>query len=767
MKKSIAGVMAGAMAVSAMATTVSAFEGADRDKEAGIVLSYDLNLKGSVATASSYSVTFTYADNTVTGYPVIGLGTNDTVTATIGGYFKKGSYDLTGIKISGTSMDLKSKDTWGIYDAEQVAPAWTSAVNNAIGGTAVFDSNGNTDGYKVEFTKTTDTEDKVSLAGFPIYTTTTKTWSFTVVTVTKGSPAVAEEKEWVVEDLGTDAGLAHDKYMAIAAKVDATATAVDSIVAIKDFTAGDGTTTGADGTTTLATGHYYAQYQRIKTAAAPEVPDKANSDTKTFTDYEEYTKALALANYNAANSNGLISVTDNGVTETADEGTAKYGFRNYSVTLDYQIYSGNTWTDENEIANNLYYLNDQRRVIDVIDATAKGFGKFTGGEWVNFTLPLRSSATKPGNVISRLTDCQYTYPQAVLNDIIANNENVQFTFTSCQSLVDTREYVPVKTTKYDAENNMNHYLVATPAGTSYTWVDSKDFGWGVKVGDVTYIKNPFYGVAYPDGKLNGNNAPYQEFYSYFYNPYFTQDLYQKWTWQYLDGTNHNTNGTNLGYGEWGPNGTEGELSNFGSYAASWNKNLLAAGLVVNSAWTMQLNQTTALTWGDKTVTFFWDDIKDDNVSNAKNFITSLQLYTPVEWFWDKLDINVGAAISEDVTAGAGLEDDGEDVPDEDTDVIDDGDEDLDLDDTDWDDTDDADLDDTDDADFDDDDADFDDDDADFDDTDDVDADDDAVVDEDVEDVEEKVPPKTGNAPIALAVIPVALAAAAVVAKKRS
>lgn len=97
-------------------------------------------------------------------------------------------------------------------------------------------------------------------------------------------------------------------------------------------------------------------------------------------------------------------------------------------------------------------------------------------------------------------------------------------------------------------------------------------------------------------------------------------------------------------------------------------------------------------------------------------------------------------------SAAGIEDDGADLDDTDTEVSDTVDDDVDVDD-------DADVDVDDDADVDaDDDADVD-----------VDVDDDAAADDTTADEN----PGTGNSPIALAVIPVALAAAAVVAKKAS
>ncbi|MCI5752341.1 MAG: hypothetical protein MR038_07685, partial [Oscillospiraceae bacterium] len=125
--------MAGAMAVSAMATTASAWTGGDAD-QAQIVLSYDLNKKGSVKTTSTVTVSFTFADNKDTGYIVKGLDANHEVNSYVGCLLSGDDiyYKLTGAKISATAMDNVTKDTWGIYSADDLAPAWSNAVNNVM-----------------------------------------------------------------------------------------------------------------------------------------------------------------------------------------------------------------------------------------------------------------------------------------------------------------------------------------------------------------------------------------------------------------------------------------------------------------------------------------------------------------------------------------------------------------------------------------------------------------------------------------------------------
>ncbi|MGN1090586.1 MAG: hypothetical protein ACI4Q6_09330 [Huintestinicola sp.] len=186
-----------------------------------------------------------------------------------------------------------------------------------------------------------------------------------------------------------------------------------------------------------------------------------------------------------------------------------------------------------------------------------------------------------------------------------------------------------------------------------------------------------------------------------YNPLFSQHLYGNVADR---------------FSAWG----QGDYDNFGSYSNAWGINLFTGAVVVNSDITMQLNDTDYFVWDTNTLSFNWFDITDGSkITDAKTFLKSMLLYTPVEWYWDNLVVSVAAEEAEDVTAGEGIDGEGDVIEDEEVveEVVE-------------------------------------------------------VV-EEVEEVEEVVEPetpvespKTGNAPVALAVIPVALAAAAVVAKKR-
>ncbi len=260
---------------------------------------------------------------------------------------------------------------------------------------------------------------------------------------------------------------------------------------------------------------------------------------------------------------------------------------------------------------------------------------------------------------------RYTKPVAVINDAIANHEEVTFTFYS-----------------YDG------YVTTAKSKLLNEWLDT----------DVA----PGYKTSAYD----------------WYNPQFAQHLY-----------------TNIGdsYSAFGV--TDYDL--YGSYSSAWGLNLFAGGIVVNNAITMQLNQMDYFTWGNNTLTFNWFDITDDGkITDAKTFLTSMLLYTPVDWYWDHLVVEVGAADDENVDSGEGADGEGDVIEDEVDEVVDDVIAEIEE--------------------------------TEVEVTEEVVTEAEVVTEPEVVVVPETtVPsPSTGNSPVALAVIPVALAAAAVVAKKR-
>ena len=288
--------------------------------------------------------------------------------------------------------------------------------------------------------------------------------------------------------------------------------------------------------------------------------------------------------------------------------------------------------------------------------TSVAISNFAAGDKVDKIYPMKSALNAPANVVSALQARKaggnyYVKPVAVLNDAIANHENVTFTFTS-----------------YDG------YVTTAKSHLFQEWVEAdRAYGWSTSSFD-------------------------------WYNPTFGQHLY-----------------TNLGdsYSTFGSD----DYDMYGSYSSAWGMNLFTGAIVVNSGLTMQLSDTDKFNWGANTLTFDWFTITDEGkITDAKTFLTSMLLYTPIDWYWDNLTVVVADLEGDDVDAGEGLDGEGE--------VIEDVEE-----------------------------------------VEDVEIEEEVEVEVEEPEVEvEVVPvapsPATGNAPVALAVIPVALAAAAVVAKKR-
>lgn len=274
--------------------------------------------------------------------------------------------------------------------------------------------------------------------------------------------------------------------------------------------------------------------------------------------------------------------------ENAD---STYGFSKVRVDITYEVTDNKL--NAADLAKNLIcedkaFINENN---NPIYPEYYGITAFSAGKTVEATYPFKSTLyPKNGenNVIAALTapkksGSYYTAPVAVINDVIANNEDVIFTFVTYNGYV-------VNGRGYDTKQDI------------YTW----------------------------------------------YNPTFSQHLYSSY------------------YSPFGVTAYD----NYGSYSSAWGINLFSGGLVVNSEVTMQLNETDAFTWGDNTLTFKWSDItSDEKVSNAKGYLSSMLLYTPVDWYWDSLIIstdNTEEIICGDVTAGAGLEEETEIIIDEDS-----------------------------------------------------------------------------------------------------
>lgn len=159
-------------------------------------------------------------------------------------------------------------------------------------------------------------------------------------------------------------------------------------------------------------------------------------------------------------------------------------------------------------------------------------------------------------------------------------------------------------------------------------------------------------------------------------------------------------------------------------------NLFSGALVINSNLTLSLVDTDKFDWTGTSLSFSWDAIQDAALTQNQyaNYIHNMVLRTSATWYWDNMQVVLGETETEEVDSGAPVEADDTDLDEEEADDLGD-----------------------------------------------VDAEEEEEDEEPTVDVEpepEVAPvetvtnPGTGNASVALAVIPVALAAAAIVAKKR-
>lgn len=786
MKKSIAGVMAGALAVSAIATTASAWTGGTADQEQ-IVLSYDLNEHFDVWSTGSVRLTYSYAPRTDNPYIVTGLTTGGTKDVRIAASFSNFNYyRIKSINVTGTST--KQFDSNGDGRVNTLSKTFTDIKTVGADGkndvvmlgssnVRLDTTTGNVSGYTIPFSVTGSNKDVFPMDGFKIYaaddnagadTPAAGKYTLTAKKVTAYNAASAAVSGMTIgkgaEDATAYGATTHlipatmagyDNMTEAAAAVGNLATG-DTFVG---FLTGDGEITPAANKVGGVTGKIYLQVNRAAKTANYSVA--ATEDVLgEYDSYADAVTAQTAVSGACADIDGTPSTADVGKYDKAtlkvnapaatdpvdpEEPAAptQYGFNNYTITMEY-ITAPNDWDGDWRIGGDWAVTKDFNGIEDMDQANFSV--NQTQANHGDYYKPMRTNWDSPAELVSYLTKLGYTYPQAVLNDVIANNENVAFTFTTAQSYVDNRQYVTVNeyvngNEEYVIKDNGNgtyDVIISNPAGGKSVHRNLKGF----KQGSTIFVTNPYYGVSYSENKDNdfvfdveGNKT------KLWYHPVFSQDLYQKFTWN-----------NNNGYKYTGPNGSQESKDQFGSYASIWNTNLNSAGLVANSKWTMQLSDVDAFEWGDQTVTFFWDAITDEaKVTNAANFLTTLQLYTPAEWYWEKLDVAVGAAIAEEVAPDAPLEETAEEVSEEETE------EEV--------------IEEEEDTDFVEEEDPFEEEDF---------TEEEEFTEEETEEETEEVTepveeapdtievdsPKTGNAPVALAVIPVALAAAAVVAKKR-
>ena len=162
-------------------------------------------------------------------------------------------------------------------------------------------------------------------------------------------------------------------------------------------------------------------------------------------------------------------------------------------------------------------------------------------------------------------------------------------------------------------------------------------------------------------------------------------------------------------------------------------NLFEGALVINNNLTLSLGATDKFDWTATSLSFSWDAIQDAALTQNQyaNYIQTMILRTSTDWFWDNMTVTLGETETEEVDSGAPVEADDTDLPEDEVE------EDL---------------------------GDIEEEEEEEEPVEDVEPE--PELEPEPAPVEEATNPGTGNASVALAVIPVALAAAAIVAKKR-
>ena len=246
--------------------------------------------------------------------------------------------------------------------------------------------------------------------------------------------------------------------------------------------------------------------------------------------------------------------------------------------------------------------------------TSVAVSAFTQGDLSDKIYPMKSTLNAPANVVNALSARKaggnyYTKPVAVINDAIANHENVTFTFTS-----------------YDG------YVTTAKSHLFQQWVEA-DRAYGYQTSSYDW-----------------------------YNPTFGQHLYTNSTsYRWDEKTQSYVYDSTVGdtYSLFG----QDDYDMYGSYSSAWGTNLFTGAIVVNSGITMQLNDTDKFNWGNNTLTFDWATITDEGkITDAKTFLTSMLLYTPADWYWDNLTVVVGD--DENVDAGEGIDGEGDEISDD-------------------------------------------------------------------------------------------------------
>jgi hypothetical protein len=448
MKKSIAGVMAGAMAVSAMATAVSA----DQD---AISLTYDLKtyVYDSSSTDAKVTVVANYEGSLITADSI----TNGFISFGVDNGFVTGDdiYNEYGVKIgSGNQATM--------VDFEFTARPYKDLVNDVE--------------EKYQTFKATNDASSTDGAYYDPYVDTSywngSAWAmcntglggrvYKMPISTTGSANAFDLRKYDLYNLGYS--------VAENAASAGLATATTSTYAVRDAVA-------------------------KMTYKVPNTVNLNQANVWSFSADDAETIAGLLGE----------SLYDD-VTMTAEKFawgfyTNTKGVKKGVISKDYEAVDNNT----NGNDRTTYTMNTTLASAP----TSVSVGAFTSGEASEKVYPFKSTLTPSGsenNVITALTSRKaggnyYTKPVAVLNDAIANHDNVVFTFTSYSGYVGTtkshlqNEWVEVdrgydyQTSSFDWHNPTFGQQLYTNLADAYSLFDTSDYdnygsyssAWGINL----------------------------------------------------------------------------------------------------------------------------------------------------------------------------------------------------------------------------------------------------------------------------------------------
>lgn len=93
-------------------------------------------------------------------------------------------------------------------------------------------------------------------------------------------------------------------------------------------------------------------------------------------------------------------------------------------------------------------------------------------------------------------------------------------------------------------------------------------------------------------------------------------------------------------------------------------NLFEGALVINNNITLSLGATDKFDWTATSLSFSWDAIQDASLTQNQyaNYIQNMVLRTSADWYWDNMTVTLGETETEEVDSGAPVEADDTDLP---------------------------------------------------------------------------------------------------------